>query len=133
MGSTPMDPQTNFAKPLTNGWVPRGSISFAHLYATCPTSIHPHVCLGVCLVTCHCTCHLWHVSYSCTTLPRQSYGRATCHPYSGDTCHTLIVHMYLSMSTSTVPYHVNRTTCTFSYHVALYGLYSYQIFAYLEK
>jgi hypothetical protein len=74
------------SNPMTE---PRGTISFTHLYATCPMWICPHVYKGVFPVTCYYTCHTCHVLYSCITLPRQSYGRAMCHPCSGGTCHNI--------------------------------------------
>jgi hypothetical protein len=80
----------------------------------------------------------------CTKLPRHSYGCAMCHHCKGDTCHYLIGPLYLSTSSihtpsqpatsvvRTLPCHsqlflphqlYGYTSCTVSYHMALYRLY----------
>jgi hypothetical protein len=77
------------------------------------------------------------------------YGRATCHHCKGDTCHSLIGPSVPTASSICMPIHLptsavwtlprkcklclpcqwySSTTCTISYHVALYGLYSHHLF-----
>jgi hypothetical protein len=82
--------------------------------ATCQTSNRQSICLGVSPVISHYT---YQVSAMCRTdcidLPRQSYGCATCYPWSGDMCHTLIdppVHVHVSIH--------------YNFPCQLYGLYS---------
>jgi hypothetical protein len=66
-------------------------------HAMCQSPIHPHLPC-VCSVTFHCIFHVFHVSY----------GRVTCHPCSGDMCHSLTHSHVLSQSTSSPHQHANE-------------------------
>jgi hypothetical protein len=68
------------------------------------------------------------------TMPRQLYGHAMCHPFSGDTCHLLFGPPVPATSPVCMTCHVN-TDCSFhvSFHVALYGLYNHLCFCMFGK
>jgi hypothetical protein len=79
---------------------------------------------------------IYHVSYVCTDLPRQSYGRATCHPCSGDMCHNISGPLSPSTTQSTPTDHCHITIRSYilvhssgtSTPYRLYRLYNHQIF-----
>jgi hypothetical protein len=93
---------------------------------TCQTLVHPLVYHVLVLSACHCTCHI-----SLLT----SF-RATCHPYSGDTCHprTGPNHLLYALSSATchlqmLPHNLySCMACTVSLPRGLYGLYSHPLF-----
>jgi hypothetical protein len=108
---------------------PRGTSPFVKNDAMCQTMIHPRVCRGVCLVSNRTTMSLpcQHATVSAMS------ACATCHPYSGDTCHPLtspipVVHHITchvsSPGASTSVVRLVQSAC----HVALYGLYSHPFF-----
>jgi hypothetical protein len=124
-------PQGATWQPMTG---PRGTFPLAKYDATCQALVRPPVCRGVSSVLphhspvslCHYICHVSLLTSS----------RATCHPYSGDTCHPRTGPVACRM-----PHHLPRVfsrSCHIicmvvqpvqsAFHVALYGLYSHPFF-----
>jgi hypothetical protein len=86
---------------------PHGTTLLIHLYAKCQIHIFPVV---------HINCPI-----SVLTIPcHMSYGHATCHPYSGDTCHSLIGPHHESIRPVTLP-HVSAYAQS-PYHVSVHML-----------
>jgi len=149
--------ETNFfPKPRTSKRVARGSLGLCHvaqlhLSITETRVSRPMVhlfttsnALSVDRTLPHVTVRTCHMS---------SYGRVMCHYCKGDTCHSLIGPMYMSMSGSVRPVILpcviskscqlflprqlyGRATCTIIYDVALYrlyGLYNHHLFCLFGK
>jgi hypothetical protein len=132
-GSTPVEtpkfcitpesqPEGATWQPMTG---PRGTSNKndCHLSNTGSSTCLP--CTNRTLSACHCTCHVSLLTSSC----------ATCHPYSGDTCHPLTGPITCCMPLSPtmchlqmLPHHLYCTACTVSLPRGLYGLYSHPFF-----
>jgi hypothetical protein len=124
-GSTPVEtpyfaqpesqPQGATWQPMTG---PHGTSPFIENDAMCQTMIHPRVCRGVCPINNRTTMSLpcQHATVSATS------ACATCHPYSGDTCHPLTGPNHLLYTLSSATCHLQKlphqlyscTTCTVS-------------------
>jgi hypothetical protein len=113
-------------QPMTG---PRGTFPLAEYDATCQQRIEPPVCRGVCPVN-NCTAMslpCQHATVSATS------ACATCHPYSGDTCHPLtgpipvIHHITCHVSSPGAATSVVRPVQS-ACHMALYRLYSHPFF-----
>ena len=110
-------------QPMTG---PRGTSPLAENNATCRALDGPHVCHVPCPLS------LYLPSQPANVIPATS-ACATCHPYSGDTCHPLtglipivrqITCHVSSPGASTSSIRHVQSTC----HMALYGLYSHPFF-----
>jgi hypothetical protein len=116
-----------------NKGVPCGSLCLGHMApyhlptSYCVFDYDSSICLlHVYLVNIHCTCH---VSYGCTTLPRQSVPRVTLTVVP---CVTLLLVHLSPSTTQTVPMHHCHITCMVVRAVqsaatsTLYRLHSHQ-------